>query len=244
MRIQSLIRKGIVYVIGSLKCSNNSKAIFYHDIHSDTKYTKMSTSVTLFEQHVQLISKMGYEIVHDITKDKGQIEISFDDGFLGLMDHIRLINKWNIPIRVFVISSYLGKKNHINKMQLQELASNPLFSIGSHTHTHSRLDEINSQEIRDELCISKSILEDVIGQEINTLCYPEGKFNTRIIEIAQELGYRKQYTSIPSSFKDELFNNVKGRSLVQSASNCELKSILKGGDNVLKSWYKIQHFKL
>ena len=244
MEIQSLIRKGIIHIIGSIKCSNNSKAIFYHDIHSDAKYTEMSTSVTLFEQHIRLIKQMKFEIVSNIIQDKGQIEISFDDGFLGLMDNIELINELSIPIRVFVISSFLHKKNYINKIQLQELANNPLISIGSHTHTHNRLNELNSQEIRNELITSKSILEDTIGQEINTICYPEGKFNNHVIEIASEVGYIKQYTSIPSSFRDEIFTDVKGRSLAQSVSNCELKSILRGGDNVLKSWYKKQHFRL
>ena len=45
-----------------------SKVIFYHDIHSNDRYTDMSTSIELFKKHIQIIEENGYEIVSHITK--------------------------------------------------------------------------------------------------------------------------------------------------------------------------------
>ena len=78
----------------------------------------MSTPIEVFKNHIQIILENGYEIVAEITKPIGQIEICFDDAFLGLFENIELIKKLKIPIQLFVISSYLNKKNHINKEQL------------------------------------------------------------------------------------------------------------------------------
>ena len=56
----------------------------------------MSTPIGMFKKHIQIIRDNGYEIVAEITKPKGQIEISFDDGFLGLFDNIHIINEFKI----------------------------------------------------------------------------------------------------------------------------------------------------
>ena len=64
----------------------------------------MSTSADLLKEHIKIIRESGYEIVSEITKPNGQIEISFDDGFLGLFDNIHIINEFKIPIKLFYCS--------------------------------------------------------------------------------------------------------------------------------------------
>ena len=92
-----------------------SKVIFYHDIHSRNKYTEMSTSIDLFIEHIKHIKNCGYEIVSKVSKSFGQIEICFDDGFLGLYENFDVIKKYNIPIRIFMITSFIGKENILTK---------------------------------------------------------------------------------------------------------------------------------
>ena len=220
-----------------------SKVIFYHDIHDDRQYTNMSTPVKLFEQHIKIIRENGYEIVSDITHPIGQIEICFDDGFLGLYDNIELIKRLNIPMHLFVVSSFLGKEKYMNQKQLLELNDLEHIKISSHTHTHKLLSQISEKEVENELKESKEVLEDITSKKVDSICYPEGKFNSRVIEIATALGYNKQYSSIPGFYTDEFAKNVKKRSLVQFAEEKELKTILKGGDHILAFWYKLKHFR-
>ena len=91
MAINNAIKTILIRLVSIFYCNKKSKAIFYHDIHFKKQYTDMSTPIGMFKKHIQIIRDNGYEIVAEITKPKEQIEISFDDGFLGLYNNIHLI---------------------------------------------------------------------------------------------------------------------------------------------------------
>ena len=241
MSIISLFRILIIRVSSFFYISRISKVIFYHDIHSNTKYTDMSTPVDLFKKHIQMIREDGYEIVSEITQLKGQIEISFDDAFLGLYDNIELIKELNIPVRLFVISSYLDKAGHINRKQLIELNQLPQIIVASHTHSHQTLAKMDLDEIKFELKSSKDQLERILASKVDSICFPEGNFNRASVFLSEAVGYVKIYSSLPGFYYDD-FIGVKKRSLVQFAQEREFKAILKGGDHCLLFWYKRKHY--
>lgn len=222
--------------------SNRSKVIFYHDIHSDNIYTSMSTSISLFKQHVEIIHAMGYEIVSEIKNPTGQVEICFDDAFLGLYENIEFFKQNNIPIHIFVITSYLGKKGYINKSQLLELNKLDIVKISSHTKTHKMLNQLDAIDMRIELKDSKKIIEDLLDISVDAICYPKGKFNKAVIDTAISVGYKRQYCSLPGFFRID--SHIVRRSLVQFASDKEFRAILKGGDHILYFWYRFKHFRI
>ena len=242
MTLSMFFRVFIIRIFSIFFWRKRSKAIFYHDIHSDKRYTDMSTSIELFKKHIKIIKNSGYEIVSEISKPYAQIEICFDDAFLGLYKNIEFLKTQNIAIHLFVISSHFSKDNFINRKQLLELDKLNFIKISSHTHTHRVLNNINNNEIESELKVSKEILENLISDSVDSICYPEGKFDDKIIEIAKKVGYKNQYSSIPGFFSDKFKNDVSRRSLVQFAGEKEFKAIIRGGDNVLAFWYTIKHF--
>ena len=242
MALSSFIRIAIIRSACLLSTSKKSKVIFYHDIHSEKQYTDMSTNVQLFIKHIQIIRENGYEIVNEITKPIGQIEICFDDGFSGIYDNIELIKRLDIPIHLFVVSSFLGKENYINKEQLIALNNLPQIIISSHTHTHQVLNLISEEGIIEEFEKSKNTLENLLKTEVDSICFPEGKFSKNAIELAKKLEYRKLYSSIPGFYHVKNYLPVIHRSLVQCSSKEEFKAILKGGDHILALWYKMKHF--
>ena len=243
MAISSFLRIAIIRIASLFYVSGKSKVIFYHDIHADNQYTDMSTPIVLFKKHINIIRESGYEIVSEITKTHGQIEICFDDAFLGLYDNIELIKEQNIPIHLFVISSFLEQNNHINKEQLIELNELHQIKISSHTHHHKILNKLSEIEIVEELQKSKNYLDNLLNKTIDSICFPEGKFNKIVIHLAKKVGYDKQYSSLPGFYSSEVCSGVKKRSLVQFAGEKEFKAILKGGDHILAFWYKFKHFK-
>jgi peptidoglycan/xylan/chitin deacetylase (PgdA/CDA1 family) len=242
MTISNCIRIFFIRLAATFYISKRSKVIFYHDIHSNKKYTNMSTSIELFKKHINIIRENGYEIVNEITKPLGQIEICFDDAFLGLYDNIELIKELNIPIHLFVVSSYLEKENHINKEQLLFLNNLTQIKISSHTQTHQVLNIGSESLLKNELENSKNLLEGLLNISVDTICYPEGKFNNTVVELAEGVGYNRQYSSLPGFYFNDFLPNVKRRSLVQFAGKKEFKAILKGGDHVLAFWYKFKHY--
>lgn len=71
-----------------------------------------------------------------------------------------------------------------------------LISIGSHTITHPRLNEISENEAKKEIFQSKKIIEEKTGGEITSFCYPDGKIGERIVSLVKEAGYRSATTTI------------------------------------------------
>ena len=243
MLIGSLIKNILIRISGIFINSRKSRCIFYHDIHSDVRFTEMSNSVELFIEHVKTIRSNGFEIVHNITKEDNQISISFDDGWRGVYENIEIINTLRIPITIFVIPSFLNQENFLSEKELVELSKNPYIKIQSHTLNHFDLTSISVDVLKEELIYSKNIIESLCGSLVDSVCYPKGLFNSKIVDIANDLGYRYQYSSLPGSYCKEIFPSVKRRTLVQYISTKQLKYILRGGDSILYFWYKLKHIK-
>lgn len=79
--------------------------------------------------------------------------------------------------------------------QLERLAANPLFDVGSHTVSHPDLSDLSGAEIRDELSDSKRTLEDLLDAPIPGLSYPFGSTTGTLPRLAREAGYRFACTS-------------------------------------------------
>ena len=83
-----------------------------------------------------------------------------------------------------------------------------------------------------------------MGNNIDTICFPYGRFNSQVVSNASKVGYKIQYCSMPGFYYNDIYRAVKKRSLVQFAQIREFKAILKGGDHLLYLWYFIKHYRL
>ena len=239
--IRNKLKTSLIAFYSFFKSSNRSKSIFYHDIHSSKKFTNMSTSIDLFENHIQIIQNSDFKIVREITDDHNQIQICFDDGFKGIFGNMNIINRLNVPITIFIVTSFIDKEGYLSLSEIKELNQNPLIRIESHTHTHADLTLFSKKELDFEFSHSKKILEDICDNEITSLCYPKGIFNDKIVDIASHI-YKLQYSSLPGNYYDDILPSVKRRSLVQFSSINNLRNIINGGDHILYHWYKFKHF--
>jgi len=88
--------------------------------------------------------------------------------------------------------------------------------IGSHSHTHSILPNLSNDKIEFELSNSKNILEEITGNKISILAFPNGKTNETIERIAKEKGY---------SIVLETEDKVNKLSVVISGTTVKLKRI-------------------
>jgi peptidoglycan/xylan/chitin deacetylase (PgdA/CDA1 family) len=68
--------------------------------------------------------------------------------------------------------------------------------VGSHTYTHRMLTARPRHEVVDELVQSKRAIEDLIGEPVTSLSYPEGLFTRTIRSTVAECGYRLARTTI------------------------------------------------
>ena len=233
-------KKLLIQISSLFYFNKRSKVIFYHDIHDLISHTHMSTPIDLFKEHVSIIRNQGYEIVNNITKEYGQIEICFDDGFRGIYDNIDYLKKNNIFINLFIITSKINKKGFLNNKQLEELINLNVITISSHTHQHKIATSQSYINFKNDIITSKNYLQNLTNIKINSLCYPLGYYSHKTNNIAKEVGFQKLYTCLPGFYSR---NNTKNRSLVQFSQRSEFKAILKGGDHILSFWYKFKYFK-
>lgn len=67
--------------------------------------------------------------------------------------------------------------------------------IGSHTFTHRMLTKRPRAEVVEELTRSRKALEDLLGEPVTSLSYPEGLFTPMIRSTVVECGYRLARTT-------------------------------------------------
>ncbi len=112
---------------------------------------------------------------------------------------------------------------------INSLAADPLFTIGSHTYDHIRIGPLDDNEVLEQLQSSKQMLEELIGRSVNHFCYPCGSYNERTMQLVQECGFSTGMTSddgtnVPG---DNLFS-LRRRSLSKDIPLAELLCITTG----------------
>lgn len=82
-----------------------------------------------------------------------------------------------------------------SEAELKEFSKNPFVSIGNHTHNHAILTNYDKEEIKEEFTLSNKILIDVTGFVPISIAFPNGNFNNRVLEVAEEVGFRFALTT-------------------------------------------------
>lgn len=72
--------------------------------------------------------------------------------------------------------------------EINEMRDNGV-SFGSHTNTHPVLTEIPAERAREEIIVSKQILEESIGRKVSAFAYPDGCLNDEVKKIVEDAGY-------------------------------------------------------
>ena len=69
-------------------------------------------------------------------------------------------------------------------------------TMGSHSVDHLRLASLDEEHIRQQLVDSKNDIEQHIGRKCRHLCYPNGSYDERVINIGEECGYKAAVTTV------------------------------------------------
>ena len=242
MSFKVFIKNKILQLGALIYRNNDSKIIYYHDVHQEEKiYTDMSTSLTLFKQHMLAAKEQGYVFVNEIKSPKNQLMITFDDGFRGLYENFNFFIENEIPVKLFLITDFIGKENYVTVNEVKEMLASGFLSIGSHTCSHEDMTLQTIGTLEREMGESKKILESTFNVKIDAFCFPRGFYNETIVEIGEKVGYRRLYSSIPGSFSMEAF--VVKRNLVQDVNVNALTHILNGALEIFAGRYRKQHVK-
>ena len=128
-----------------------------------------------------------------------------------------------------LIFKALPQKNKVSYMsakQLKEL-SDKGFEIGSHGMTHSLLiaDYMDEEKALIELQISKQWLESVTGKPVTAYCFPAGRYDAEMIELAKQVGYTSTCLVVRNENVKEALPSYE-RIFVKPNSFDELKTVV------------------
>ena len=179
---------------------NGLRVLAYHSVGTPAYRDEMdlyNVSPQMFEEHIASLAQ--YKNIHvnslnNIIVDENKLTIAFtfDDGYLDNLKFVApLMEKYEYPWHVFVVTDFIKNKNKgfMGAADLQELSEYKNVTIGSHGKTHRHLSECDNLQLKQELQDSKKYLEDLLSKEINSISYPYGSSNVRVIDAARIAGY-------------------------------------------------------
>jgi peptidoglycan/xylan/chitin deacetylase (PgdA/CDA1 family) len=219
-------------------------ALVYHRVADGFDWSITRQSISQFERGIRFLHDRGYRSVgpdEPIDPAEGhdakRLVITFDDGYEDVYSHaFPILGKFGFNACVFLVTGYVGReddwdyhvggkrKKHLSWEQIAEMAQAG-FEFGSHTVNHPDLTRISKRFVRYELRRSKETLEQELGQRVNLLSYPFGRYNQDVEEEAQKAGYLKAYTicSRPDGKSGEFSKPRKGVYLLDSPLSMRIK---------------------
>jgi peptidoglycan/xylan/chitin deacetylase (PgdA/CDA1 family) len=153
--------------------------------------------------------------------------LTFDDGTEDHLTELRpLLEELGVPGTVYVCPGLYGEAypwcdpsagiRMMTAEEVAELARSPLVEIGSHTLRHTVLETASAEEAYREMATCKQVLEDSLGVEIPSFCYPRCAYSPACPDAARRSGYSNAVTCgrrggwQPFELKRESFHTPDG----------------------------------
>ena len=176
----------------------------YHSISTNPE-NNLCVSAEQFDSEMEWLHSEGYytlnvdeycdALLSGATLPEKSVMITFDDGYVdNYTAGWPILKKYGFVGVFFIVSNTVDTPEGMTTQQLKELVSCGN-SIGSHTVHHLDLATQTEAQQESELRDSKKALEDALGINVKSLCYPSGKFNETTTALAKKLGYKMAVTT-------------------------------------------------
>jgi hypothetical protein len=117
------------------------------------------------------------------------VTTSWDDDSASGLKIAELLSARGLSGTFYVPTGRLGEVSTFTRGDLQALSANG-FEIGGHTVSHRILTKLEPSELTREVVDCKQVLQEVVGREVTTFCYPRGRFDARVVREVERAGYR------------------------------------------------------
>jgi len=174
-----------------------------------------------FAAHMHALADKGYTactingfidwIKGDVQLPDKSLLITFDDGYLGVFEHgLPVLSELKWPAVMFLVSGLTGKMDSWCQRENPSRKAYPLigieeiqsmrtrgFSFCSHSRSHADLSRCNKAQLVDELAGSREDLAQLLGEPVDYIAYPYGRYNELVVEVAQDAGYMGAFSVQP-----------------------------------------------
>ncbi len=117
---------------------------------------------------------------------KAIVTTSWDDGHPLDLRLAGLLAKYGVPA-TFYLPVERAKRGCMSPDEMREIGRS--FDVGGHTYHHVSLRKVPAGEASEEIIGGKRRLEDIVGRELISFCYPYGEYNDRVVKTVKEAGF-------------------------------------------------------
>jgi peptidoglycan/xylan/chitin deacetylase (PgdA/CDA1 family) len=169
--------------------------LVYHRITDTQRGDFRAIHPAGFRRHLEMIEAAGIPVIDPrgltLSADLvSGIVLTFDD---ATMDHFvtarSILADFGFPGLFFVPTARLDSEGYLSTEQLLHLHAEG-HTIGSHAHTHTRLDVLPEPSVQRELEISRWRIQEILGVAPLHFAPPGGLYRPRVLTISQEVGFR------------------------------------------------------
>jgi peptidoglycan/xylan/chitin deacetylase (PgdA/CDA1 family) len=195
-------------------------------------------------QHLRATANIvGADYVGLLESRRPNVAVTFDDAFRTVRENaLPALLRHSIPATVFVPTGWLGRRPGwpmetngdreevvMTAEEIQALPSD-LISIGSHTIDHPRLTTLAEPAAASQLGDSRAALEALMGRRVDTLAFPYGDHDGRVVALAEAAGYRHVFTVAPQAIRSGDTGISRGRTAADPADTMYLFDLkMRGG---------------
>jgi peptidoglycan/xylan/chitin deacetylase (PgdA/CDA1 family) len=185
----------------------------YHALSSSWP-ADLSIAPDAFERQLGQLAARGYRgatLRGAIEDPPGErtVAVTFDDGYRSVLElALPILDRLGWPASLYVPTTWPGRDEPMSWPGIDHWSPGPHadelrclgwdelggladhgWEIGSHTRTHPRLPELDGAALDEELAASRAECEDGLGRPCDTLAYPYGAVDERVVEAAGRAGY-------------------------------------------------------
>lgn len=129
------------------------------------------------------------------------VVLTFDDGYADFYHSaLPVLSRHNLTATVYVVTGCVGRTSLwlqrerqtgraiLTWNQIAEISDSGI-ECGAHTHSHPKLDTLPLTMAREEIRLSKDLLEQHLGQQVTSFAYPYGYYTSDIRRLVKEAGF-------------------------------------------------------
>ncbi len=183
-------------------------SLAYHDV-TDGSHGELAGHKALyklhrrdFHNHILSIRQQNKEIavssIHHYRTWKTQVPVflTFDDGEIGAYTCVAdELEQYGWRGHFFITTDWIGRAGFLDIAQIRELRSRG-HVIGSHSCSHpERMSHLTWKGLMKEWSQSRSILSDLLGEEVKVASVPNGFYSRKVGKAAAAAGIEVLFTS-------------------------------------------------
>jgi peptidoglycan/xylan/chitin deacetylase (PgdA/CDA1 family) len=190
-------------------------ALCYHAVSEDWP-AALSIEPDVLDRQLGMLARRGYaglparEALSGPAGDR-TVVLTFDDAYRSVLELAKpILDRHGMRASVYVPTDWAGRQepmtwpgvdqwlggrheHELSCMSWDELAGleEAGWEVGSHTRSHPRLADLaDDAELADELEGSRLVCEERLGRPCESIAYPYGSYDERVVEAAGRAGYR------------------------------------------------------